>query len=744
MQLRLERTFHTMTYSNSMLRALIIVAMLIALMAVALIPRFATFHHWHTHEDAFFHGEERLPLLSAADGYYYLDLARAWAEGTYEEFDSNKNVPHGFERPRSPPLFSVFLASIHQWTGFSIEWVASFYSPIAGVIVSVPIYFLAILLAGNARLPGLKEDHATAGVHIMGVVAVAFALLSPSFVDRSSFAWGDTDPLNLLFTVFAIVFAYGAATAETERARGLYLIGWLVTFILFLWWWDQAPVVAIGIAGLPLAVAFVFLVFQRRRAIPLVVLAASASLVAAAVMHGAATLHPERVLNTVLGKLGYVTFAQADPVFHATGEIVTEQARATLDDLAKGIAGHRLLLAMSAVGFVALLVAVRLYALFLVPLLVLSALSLTGMRFMLFAAPLFGLGMGFLAMLAWHWLQPRRTYAVAFIALIVANVYLLVLLFDRNTTLAIPRTPSQIEGMTKLSQITPEDAVIWAHRWGHGHALKYHSRRGVISDGSYHPNWLNYVQTFPFTATSSRQAANWMNFYVSHGREGLRHAIDLFGEHSSDWASGMAALQDFHAIGPLRASQDERIAHLSATEKNELLSFLFPDQDRPVYVFLDDSWKLTHWFQIGANPLAEVSWREVEYNYLPVTDVYATGDRQWVAGSSPLGRLALNVSSGIVAIDGVEVGSVESLFLRQPNSELQRLSFPDKTGAGLFLNVNISGRVGVLADDRLQRSMMTRLYYHEQDQDEYFDRIHSFMPHYSVWRVTSDVWSRAD
>jgi len=542
-----------------MLRVLPVATILLAVIVVGLVPRFATYHHWNAHEEAFFHGEERLPLLSAADGYHFLDLARALVEGTYERFDPDKVVPHGFERPSPPPLFPVFLAGVHQATGFSIEWIASLYSPFAAVMIAIPIYLVATFLARNTKFPGKKADRAKAGAQIMGIFAAAFTLLSPAFVHRSSFAWGDTDPLNLLFVVCAILFAYGAAIAESGRERLFHLGGWLVTFILFLWWWE-VPVAVMAITGLPLAVALGFIVFRSPRAIPLIALTVGAGLVAAAMFYGSGILHPERIFNVVATTFAYLTAAQTDPHFHAIGDIVRELASPSVSDLGYGIAGHPFLLAISAAGLVALLIAVRLHALFLMPLLLLACLSLTSLRFMLFAAPLFGLGVGFLAMLAWHFLRPTRGFAIFVGILLAANVYLVVQLWGLYTTLMIERTPSQIEGMTKLSEITPEGAVIWTHRWGHGHALKYHSRRGVISDGAFHPSYVNYVQAFPFTATSSRQAANWMQFYVAHGEGGLRRTNAIFGEHQDDWASGMAALQHFHAIGPSSSASDERIA----------------------------------------------------------------------------------------------------------------------------------------------------------------------------------------
>ncbi len=60
--------------------------------------------------------------------------------------------------------------------------------------------------------------------------------------------------------------------------------------------------------------------------------------------------------------------------------------------------------------------------------------------------------------------------------------------------------PPLIQGMDVAREKTPPGSVIWAW-WDHGYPMHYFSRRGTISDGTYHDGELAMINAFPM-ATS--------------------------------------------------------------------------------------------------------------------------------------------------------------------------------------------------------------------------------------------------
>lgn len=711
------------------------VVILLAIATVGFYIRFDNLFTWLNNK-SFYFTSSGLPITLDADPYYYLDIARDLLAGEIKSFDEMRVFPVGGERPSAAPLLSVMLAAIAFLTGQPLEWVAVLIPPFLGILLAVPVYLLAVALLSDAAIPyGRGRRVSLNEAKFAGALAALFALASPPLVVRSSIGWCDTDILNVTLAVLALFLAGEFFSAKSKETANRYFLAWLTAFLVFVWWWDTAVVPVVLLAGTPMFLALLLVInrFTKKQilyAIPIIVIGLSF------------LAWKGEWVSKVQSSYSYVFGAESGTLFPAFESLVDEQGDRNFMRIARSIGGNPYLFMASIAGLLSLLLLARKKFIFLLPLLLISALSFKGMRFMIFAAPLFGMGVA--SMLLAVLLLLRRIGTSRFV---VVFGFALVLV---KPPIAVSQlynggrpvlSPVVYEGMLAVAGNTPDNSVIWSS-WGHGHPLVYFAGRRTIGDGMFHSSSLDFVSKFPFATSSLRLSANWIQFYTCNGQQGLLKAFKTLTGDQQNWAAGMKGLKKLFAAG-VDGSREMLVKDfgLKPQDAESFLTFLFPVDCPPLYVFMDYKLVSENWYEIGRWNLADKT-GPGNYTLIPV-DYYEKSSYS-VQGDSSLGGFSTDLQNGIFSQNGqtrklsaisIDQGGVVD-WLRYP--EQGRMYF-------MYLSRNKTDRMrsGLIADLRVKDTVLVKLFFEKQPSPYFEEQSISDPPSYMLCKVNGEKYPPA-
>ena len=370
----------------------------------------------------------------------------------------------------------------------------------------------------------------------------------------------------------------------TSWKRYIYAGIALINYGLFLWWWDQTPAVVSAISFLPFAVALVFYYRPSKKEACIF-----GGIIGCAVLTVMAFKGPGIFIDTIKGIFKQFLYISKDASgdFPNIGVTISEQSVPPLATIIDYTTGSIPSFIFACAGIACLFYRKFKESLFLGSLTILSVLAFTyANRFIIFLVPLLGLGTGYLLGELW---KLKKRFLPLLIICPLLLVYCAWPLYHENATNAqLPKlTSATVAGMDAALHKTPKDAVIWAW-WDNGYALTYFARRATINDGSIHSGERTYFNALPLAFTDFRLAANFMQFYVARGMHGINEFHKASGK---DKNTAMELIKKILAAGPADAWAiiDElklKKSPLLATT-DDWLTFFFPPEQRPVYLFLD-------------------------------------------------------------------------------------------------------------------------------------------------------------
>jgi hypothetical protein len=521
--------------------------------------------------------------------------------------------------------------------------------------------------------------------------------------------------------------------AKTREMSNRYFLAWFMAFLCFAWWWDQTVAPVVLLAGTPMFLAVLLVInrFTKKQlfyAIPIVVIVLSFI-----VWQGGWLLKIQSMYAYVFG-------SDAGTVFPPFESLVDEQVDRNFMRIAKSIGGNPYLYLGSLAGLLPLLLLARKKFLFLLPLLVLSALSFKGMRFMIFAAPLFGLGIA--ALLLTVLLLLRKIKTSRFVVVFGLTLFLIQSpiavsqLYNGGRPVLSPRV---YDGMQAIAANTPDNSVIWSS-WGHGHPLVYFAGRRTIGDGMFHSSMLDFVSKLPFATNNLRLSANWIQFYTCNGQPGLSKAFQALTGDQQNWADGVKGLKKLFAAG-VAGSREMLIKDygLKPQDAESFLAFLFPVDCPPVYVFMDYKLVSENWYEMGKWNLANKTGPKNNYTLIPI-DYFATTSYS-VQGDSLLGGFSADLQNGIFSQNGrmkklsaisIDDGGVVN-WLRYP--ERGRLHF-------MYLSRNKTNRMmsGLIADLQVKDTVLVKLFFEKQPSPYFEEQSFSEPPAYMLCKVNGEKY----
>ncbi|MBM9513569.1 STT3 domain-containing protein [Desulfogranum marinum] len=711
----------------------LVFCLLTIIIVSGMLARLYPIGNWLEHKDRFFFNNKEVPLLVTVDGYFYLEAAQAVQQNTYNAVDPRRHVPVGHERSSVPPLLSVLLAGLNTLTGVSLEWLAILLPGVIGAFLAIPSWLICTVLLEKVRQPVWRKNRCLAAAPWAALVAACFTIFSPMYLERSALGWLDTDILNITLSLLLCFLGIKIADSKSDSEGVVALVIFGAVACVFAWWWDQSLTVVLALAGVPLAVALLFLLFRDRKRCLLLFTCLALCCVFIGWWKGWSTLNPKGHFQHIVNIYNYIQTDGGVSVFQPSGRTVSEQAGANFAVIvAKGFGG---LPAFVIAGSFFLLLALLTqgYILFLAGIVLVGLLSFDGLRFIIFLAPVFGLGMGFAVYFVFC-LVRQRWISLSILAAIIGIGGFGLVEPVKSLQWRVPRRlPVIFDAMRTIKAHSSEESVIWAS-WGHGHPLVYYSDRGVIADGMYHSAQLQYVLNYPLSVASDRLAANWISFYVARGPSGLRKINEQLGENSEDWGEGLAGLQKILAAGPVEGRKIlDKEYGVNGTEGESILQFIFPTQQRPMFLLLDYLMLNQAWYPTG-------QWN-VKLRKQPTRQHFISMDRVQLGKNGFLrarnlnNKVMIDIRKGRVDIAGDTI-ALRSLSVRAGDKMLRKRY---KHSKGMVVYANLGGAVGMLGSQKVANALLPKLFF-ETAKSKYFTPVDKHMPFYSLWKVNGEKY----
>lgn len=680
---------------------------IILIIIIGLVVRLEDLRDWKAQpQRAMYKGE---PLLTTFDGYYYLTLARDLATGTYGKIDYRRAVPDYPKMPSPPPLLSVLGATIHKITGASFNWIGAVLPAFLGILLTVPLYLMARFYGGV----------------LMAFVSSLVGILSFYYIYRSSLGWFDTDCMNVTWALLSsyLFLKFGI---ENSHKRYLYCFGGFITWILFMWWWDQTPYVATALSLLPFIISIVFF-YRPNKKEGILFLSALLFLFGIVLLWKGADF-PIKVIENIFNQYNYIS-KKASADFPNLGITISEQSRATFNELILKTTNSNIVFFAAIFGLILLFIKRPKDSLFLSVPVALSILSyFFAKRFLIFMSPITAMGAGYFIAYCWNKLINYKVTLRLFLWLLIIAFIMPSLINGLNKTFWPKEPPHLVDGMVYAGEHTPKDAVIWAW-WDHGYPLIYFSNRGTVNDGSAHSPERSVYNGVPLATSNQRFAANFMRFYVSQGLSGISKLYKAFDENK---ARAQKFMKKVLSAGPKAAKAIIAEANLKPVDKydstQKWLEYFFPRKTRPVYLFLD--WRLIGtsywWFWLGSWDIEKHS--GIHPTYVAFYDLQLNNDI--IKGS----KVIVDINSGTMQLNNRKILLKRIIIVKQGKIIKRDFTHPSKLNFELLE----PAQFGAITDSAIGESVFNKLFLRYQPDPRYFRPLRLLSPSHQIWEVVGD------
>ncbi|SDP19456.1 STT3 domain-containing protein [Desulforhopalus singaporensis] len=728
---------------NSLIRSTNIapVIALSVILCVAFLIRIEPISYWNTEKEIFFSNDE--PVLANVDGYYYLQLAKEIKNDTYSPIDVKRAYPEHSKRNSIPSLLSVTISLFSSIFDTSLNWIGIWLPVMFGLCI-----FLPVLLFSNKL-----------GGYLTAIGSISFVLFSPYYMYRTRLGWLDTDCLNVFFPLMAayLSMCFGL---HKDRFNYLYLLFFLFTITLFYWWWDTSPAAVSVLCLSPLALTFIFH-YRPGKHEYLCLLGTFLILIIFLV----AFWGLDKAIDTLkvgVDQLTYIS-GKEGTLFPNIGSSIQEQQNNSFLKTLLIISPSYLCLTLAIIGAILLFFKQTHKSLYLIPLFIIGCLSFFfAKRFTIFLTPILALGFGY------FFQQVHHIIKVKYISYMILIPSIILFCWSSIKTSPPPKNifnAQIINGMQKIADLTPDDAVIWSW-WDEGHPLVYWSNRATLSDGMIHGGARSYFTAFPLATNDHRLAANFMSFYAARGVHGINQFVKASG---LSFQKAMEELKHILQKGPDYGKQYlSTLQLLPHSEYFDLLKdirFYYPDDSPPIYLFLDSRiLKTFRWiYWLG-------SWNTIDQSGDKTLPMIKTKDVQFTRDNTPTKRgLYLDVQNGFIRIDNIldditpikKITNLSSanvyIFDHQHvdfNSATDKINFSTQIQNIIntdekFSNIgeyevvlDMRKKELILVDGNLAGSMLYQLStYKNCIFSSYFEPINIDSDFFLVWKVNSDKYS---
>jgi dolichyl-diphosphooligosaccharide--protein glycosyltransferase len=680
----------------------------------AVFLRYENFSVWQKNKAAFqFQGEYQMANF---DSYYYLKIAKDLQDGTYTNTQEKRQVPNGVKAPLIPPLISILAASISSITTIPVSTVAIFLPIFLASLLAPLIFLLCIRLHFNK---------------VAALTAALFSIISLTYIIRTRIGVFDTDCLNVVFVLLNSYLFFCFAELK-DKKRYLYLTLGILSTLLFYIWWDSAISVVVLSAIIPLFVAFIFFYQTKNRLNKYSIL----SLL---------FLITTYLISDQVIALFNLLLSKTNTVF-PNNMSISELDAVSISDFILKTTGNSFIFLCMVIGLIALVWKLKLKVLFfIIPFLLPIAAFFAGNRFVLFAAPILGLGIGYFVQILFDYkkiIKPSFTYVIAsiFVVIGIKSNY-------KKITHGYEK-PAAYENkalLTALDKLTPDDTNIWTN-WDLGYQIQYYLDRGSYADGGFGDGEIYYYTSFPLATENLAVAANFMRFYNKNGIEGMKVLYNQF----SGVESTFKFLRKILALHPSKAEKwfiaKQQKGNLPKTSDlttpKEWIHFIFPKESDDIYLFLH--YKMTQtasWFKQGNSDLKTGKTIGLPL-FLALNSLKQNGNQ--IKNS----QINLDTNTGIAnyynqkryfqslsTFNGIETNS-KSFSLPS------EIKFQNRQKDSRFVfQWNKRNGFGAAMSKEMANTTFVKLYLLEE-KSEHFEPVSLNSPQYQVWKVTGNAYDK--
>ncbi|MGK0255650.1 MAG: undecaprenyl-diphosphooligosaccharide--protein glycosyltransferase, partial [Arcobacteraceae bacterium] len=478
-------------------------------------------------------------MLTTNDGYFYAEGARDILAGV----TTNTNDLSAFESAASK--LTAWIAMILP---VSFETVLFYMPAFFSSLLVIPIILIA------KKINNLE----------VGLIAALLGSITWSYYNRTMVGYYDTDMLNIVFPMlllWSIIWAI-------DTKKNIYLVFTALDVLAYRWWYPQSYALEFAFWGM-LVVYLMYLMYKYKSSLSKYYKKKSSFIKYYENTDIAYTIQLLSIMMLAMVQLdmlfriilvfGYfllftqirwhkylhIVFLMVVVLFMATGgfdpiwgklkayvftdhiaigneglrlhffsvmQTIREASQIPFATFANRISGHTSIFLLSCVGYLYLLYRHKIM-LFSLPMVGLGFLAMSGgLRFTVYAVPIFALGMGYLIYEVSKFLSKQLKSKIA----AKVSYYVLLLLFTSgvlypNIQHVIGyRVPTvfnntEVTVLDKLKTIANrEDYVVsW---WDYGYPLRYYSDVKTLSDGGKHSGSVNFPTSYILTNSQERAA----------------------------------------------------------------------------------------------------------------------------------------------------------------------------------------------------------------------------------------------
>ncbi|WP_462326209.1 STT3 domain-containing protein [Desulfobaculum sp.] len=492
---------------------------------------------------------EGAPLLHATDGYFYLERARAVLQGA---------------PALGEPLVSVLTAYGARVTGAPLALVASIVPPLCGVLTGA-----ALVLWGRALTRNI----------FAALVAAVVGMSVPYWHVRAGVGYVDTDCLNVFFVLFGS-WLLQRFVRSTGRRRVVWLAALGVVLALFGWWWRAGTAACVGLLAVTYAASLPWTPTRGERAVKLAI-GGGVAVVALTLAVWGLEPFPQWLVRFLEDAVNHIRLVmrQEGGVYPAVSVSIGELKPPELGEFVTYAGGGWLTVAAGILGLGCAVWRRGGACLFLLPVVGLAAISAVSARFMLFVAPLVGLGCGALVAEAWQAARGagrfQRAAQAASLALAVAVAAGPVSVAMRSASPPVFAGPEAVLA-SFIAKASPRSAVVWSW-WDYGYMLRYFSQRPVYFDGGSQDPLRTFTAGWALMDRDPVRAARVMRFFTAHGPGALGTLEGRVGTP----ARAVALLREVFAQD---ADVGAVLAASGLPDDAAMRDYLFPAADVVVYL----------------------------------------------------------------------------------------------------------------------------------------------------------------
>ncbi len=695
--------FRKRNFGFSGLISVLLLTLIIGLLAFK--TRNDQWNTWKLNKNITFY--ENSPLLSTADGPYFIGLAKKISQGeTIQSFNEKRFFPQNLKATeinntkKEPSKFEISLLPI------SISYFSKFFNNdlllTSNILIPIAAFFTAISISFLFLSLGFGYE---------GTIAGLGASLSQSIYVRTSIGRVDTDLLNIgfFYLILSLIFSSIKIKHHVYKLIFISLAG--ITNFCFIWWYQRPGFFIVFLFSL-----IILQIFYKKNLKESLLQIFIFSLFSG-------PYYVFESFDNIINYINlYLNFAVNEThnsglLFPDTFKTITELQKLDFFEYSKIVFGENKewIVLMGILGFI-IFICFNFHKslIFITPVVFLLMSVFIGKRFAIYAIPLYWFGVAYLIICSvllmnkviqlHNILKISENFAKYFLTT-VATVFLIIIAtissisFCENDNFfnckpkytPMPsfstKTTQAFDLLSKEGYNSSSIVVTW---WDYGYWLNFFSGLSSVHDGGSQRSPKTYLVAKSLTSTSQKNSYDIINYVVSNNLENVLEDSSKDYDHLMD-----------------RISNSEPIK-------------------RPVYLYL--SRDMIKWWStityIGNWDI--VNGVEKNKTLFERIECKPKSQSEMICGGA-----VLNVNSGSIS----NGNQLDSLVISQDGKMIRRFDYDNNGQVSLLIDIINGRRFFYVISPNTLKSTFAKLYFLNNNNNNFFQLVKDEYPLYKIFKI---------